>query len=247
LDPLSGNEARAVEGVGDSGKGGTTLSKLPPPVREEEFQAIDTTDEEEIRDYFRPFVNRLNSFLNETSCLRDIQDIRRRKNPQITSSQAFVDGYFSTQPKHWYTHNAGGRNEAQFNIGMFPDYLRVGLGFEFREQMYGNPPAVQTAYGEFWNTLVQFRQAFDRFAQENSLKVEWVPQGKSDVIRYVPTQDVAKWLLKPKPSDWIFVGRLLDRKKDAEILEDSVRLKEVMESVFKDLKPLWEQTQTESI
>jgi hypothetical protein len=233
-------------GVGDSGKGGTTLSKLPPPVRKEEFQAVDTTDEEEIRDYFRPFVNRLNSFLNETSCLRDIQDIRRRKNPQITSSQAFVDGYFSTQPKHWYTHNAGGRNEAQFNIGMFPDYLRVGLGFEFREQVYGNPEAVQEAYGQFTEVLRQHRQVFERFARDNSLMIEWVPQGTTD-IQYVRTQEVLKWLLKPsKVPDWIFVGRLLGRREDTEILEDPIRLKEVMESVFRGLKNLWEETQTEA-
>ena len=70
--------------------------------------------------------------------------------------------------------------------------------------------------------------------------------GPAGQVRYYPIRSDPEWLLKPKPSDWIFVGRLLDRKKDAEILGDSVRLREVMESVFKDLKPLWEQTQTES-
>jgi hypothetical protein len=193
-------------------KGGTTLSELPPPVRKEEFQAVDTTDEEEIRRYFRPFVDRLHLFLNKTSCLRDIQVIRRVKNPQITSSQAFDEGYFATQPRHWYTHNAGGRSEAQFNVGMFPTYLRVGLGFEFASGAFAIPGAVQEAYGQFADVLRQHRQVFERFAQDNTLMVEWVPKGTTD-IRYVRPQGALKWLIKPsKVPDWIFVGRLLGRR-----------------------------------
>jgi hypothetical protein len=76
--------------------------------------------------------------------------------------------------------------------------------------------------------------------------IEWVPQGTTD-IQYVRTQEVLKWLLKPsKVPDWIFVGRLLGRREDTEILEDPIRLKEVMESVFRGLKNLWEETQTEA-
>lgn len=219
------------------------MSELPPPVRESDFRAVDTTDEEGIRNHFGPFVNRLHSFLNRTSCLHDIQDVRRRRNPHITSSQAFDEGYFVTQPRHWFSHNAGGRSEAQFNVGMFPMYLRVGLGFEFRKGAYGEPYAAQAAYGRFRHTLRQHRPAYERFARENTIVVEWVPKDKSD-IKYVPTRDVLKWLLKPKLSDWIFVGRLLDRNEDADILEDPVQLREVMESVFKGLRPLWEETQT---
>jgi hypothetical protein len=50
-------------------------------------------------------------------------------------------------------------------------------------------------------------------------------------------------LIKPsKVPDWIFVGRLLGRREDAEILEDQNQLKEVMESVFRGLKNLWEES-----
>jgi hypothetical protein len=45
-----------------------------------------------------------------------------------------------------------------------------------------------------------------------------------------------------KVPDWIFVSRLLGRRADAEILEDPIRLKEVMESVFRGLKDLWEES-----
>ena len=91
----------------------------------------------------------------------------------------------------------------------------------------------------------QHRQAFDRFAQDNSFWVEWLPEGKTGRINlgHVRTHDVSKWLLHPKVSDWIFVGRLLYRKDDANTLKDPTRLKQAMESVFVDLKPLWEQAQ----
>ena len=221
---------------------GAALSELPPPILEPEFRAVDTTDEEAIRDHFGPFVGRLHSFLNETSCLRDVQDARRRRNPRVTGRRAFEEGYFATQPRHWYTHNAGGRNEAQFNVGMLPLYLRVGLGFEFRAGAFGDPHAVQAAYGEFRHALRRHRPAFERWARENAIVVEWVPQDKPG-IEYVRTQNALKWLLKPKLSDWIFVGRLLNRNKDAGILEDPARLGEAMESVFGGLKPLWQEAQ----
>lgn len=41
------------------------------------------------------------------------------------------------------------------------------------------------------------------------------------------------------------MGRLLRRTVDA-ILKDPTRLKEIMESVFRGFKPLWEGAQTEA-
>lgn len=82
--------------------------------------------------------------------------------------------------------------------------------------------------------------------QENFLEVEWRPAGKTGLstLRCEPTQRVLKWLLRPsQAADWIFVGRLLDRREDAKILEDPIRLKEVMETVFKGLRDLWKRTQ----
>lgn len=218
------------------------MSELPPPVREQDFRAVDTKDEEAIREHFGPFVGRLHSFLNEASCLRDVQNVRRRRNPRVTGRRAFEEGYFATQPRHWYTHNSGGRNEAQFNVGMFPQYLRVGLGFEFRAGAYGAPHAVQAAYGEFRHALGRHRPAFERWAHENAVVVEWVPKDGLG-IRYVRTQNALRWLLRPKPPDWIFVGRLLDRKRDAGILGEPAGLGEAMESVFGGLKPFWQETQ----
>lgn len=229
------------------------MSELPPVIREAEFLAVHTKNKEEIRQKFTPLIHALHLFLNQTSCLHDIQRIRGNRDTQrthgswkrrIAKQPAFSE--FTTEPRHWYTHNTGGRNEAQFNIGLFPQYLRVGLGFEFTRGIYGNPEAVQSAYGAFTTVLRQHRQVFDNFVQENFLEVEWRPAGKIGLsaLRCEPTQRVLKWLLRPsQAADWIFVGRLLDRREDAKILEDPVQLKEVMETVFQGLRHLWEETQ----
>ncbi len=222
------------------------MSEFPPPVRETEFSNIETRNKESIRSRFDPFVRELHSFLNETSCLSDVHRIRRRWSPRSTAQRTFKE--FVVEPEHWYTYNAGGRNEAQFNVGMFPDYLRVGLGFEFTRGGFGEPDVVQPLYRRFREVIGQHEQIFERFVQQNSLQVEWLPERKKR-LEYVSTGDVTKWLLRrpPKVPDWIFIGRLLRRGKDAEILEEPVQLKEVMESMFGSLKPLWEQTQTGSM
>lgn len=220
------------------------LSELPPPITVSRFRDLEDANKEQVKKRAEPLVKDLHAFLNRSSCIYDAQRIRRRLNPLARDAPAFVD--FAAEPEHWYTHNTGGRSEAQFNVGLFPDYFRVGLGFEFTENVFGEPAQVQTMFGAFGAALRQRRSGFDKFAQKNSLQVEWRPQGKTGRanIRYVPTDKVSKWLLRPKVADWIFVGRLLYRQDDAEVLEDSVRLKETMESVFKGFKPLWEEAQT---
>lgn len=223
------------------------MAELPPPVREEEFRAVNTDNREQIESYFEPFRERLHTFLNETSCLRDIQRIRSRKNPQITHNLAFRR--LNTEAYHWYTHSYGGRSEAQFNIGLFPNYLRVGLGFEFTKggrQSDEGVRAVWEAYDRFTAAIRRDQWTFDRCVLDNSLMIEWAPEGPSNL--QTVTQGLSEWLLEP-PQDprWIFVGRLLYRENDAEILEDAVRLREVMESTFRCLRPFWEQTQTPAV
>ena len=220
------------------------MSELPPPVTESRFEELEGATEDQVRHRAAPFVRELRSFLNEGSCLRDIQNIRRRWRPRTTEVQAFRGDDFPVEREHWYVYNAGGRNEAQFNVGMFPGYLRVGLGFEFMKKMFGNPEAVQSAFGEFRGVIRQRRESFDRFARENSLRIEWRrAQGRE--LEYVPTSKVSGWLLRPRGvPEWVFVGRLLYRGEDAAILEDPARLKEAMEAVFEGFKPLWEEAQT---
>jgi len=50
----------------------------------------------------------------------------------------------------------------------------------------------------------------------------------------------------PLQSEWIFVGRLLYRERDREVLEDPELLGEVMDAVFGNLMLYWEATQVNS-
>jgi hypothetical protein len=215
------------------------MSQLPPVVRELEFLAIDTTDEDEIWRKFGHFIRNLHAFLNQLPCLRDIQQTRLRWKGRVQNEEAF--GTFATDPKHWYTFNHGGRNEAQFNIGLFTTHLRVGLGFEFTQKKGGDPTIVGLTYTCFTNIINQDLIGFSRFVHDNSLEVEW-DFGGGD-LKFVPTEEVVQWLLQPPQASWVFVGRLLRRGKDATILEDPLQLKQVIESVFNGFRPIWEQAQ----
>ncbi len=219
------------------------MADLPPPVTQARFEELQGATAEQVRRRAAPLVRELHSFLNEGSCLRDIQRNRRQWKPRTREVQAFSGDDFPVEHEHWYTYNAGGRNEAQFNVGMFPGYLRVGLGFELTKKMHGDPEAVQAAFGAFRNALRKRQESFDRLARANSLRIEWRPAGRHE-LEYVPTPKVSGWLLRPRSvPEWIFVGRLLHRGKDAAVLEDVARLKEAMEAVFKGLKPLWKEAQ----
>jgi hypothetical protein len=156
----------------------------------------------------------------------------------VQTEEAF--GTFATDPRHWYTFNHGGRNEAQFNIGLYPTHLRVGLGFEFTPRKGGDPTIVGLSYACFKNVINQDIEGFRRLVRDNSLEVEWAP---GDDLRFVPTEEVVQWLLQPAGASWIFVGRLLRQGKDALILEDPLHLKQVIESVFNGFRPIWERTQ----
>ncbi len=225
------------------------MPDLPPSVTESHFRDLEGATGEQVKKRAAPLVEELHAYLNESSCLRDIQRIRRDWNHRVSSRLAFEGGDFPTDREHWYTYNTGGRNEAQFNIGLFPEYLRVGLGFEFTEKMFGNPDRVLTAYDAFRGIVENHQRALHRFAQDNALRIEWLPKGKRGraALEYIPTQDTVGWLVRrKKEADWIFVGRLLRRIDDAEILGDPARLKDVMESVFAGFKPLWQDAQTEA-
>jgi hypothetical protein len=222
------------------------LSELPPPVTELRFRDLEGATKDQVEKRASPYVRELRSFLNRGSCLSDIQRIRRGWRPRSKVRLAFRGDKFPTDREHWYIYNTGGRNEAQFNVGLFPDYLRVGLGFEFTKKAHGKPEEVQRVYDQFCSVVGRYRRGFDRFAHDNSLQVEWRPEGTTR-RDYVSTQDLSEWLLDGSERfDWVFVGRLLHRGKEAEILEDAMQLKDVMESVFGSFKPLWQQAQMEA-
>jgi len=238
---LATNDDSATGSVVIRNEGGNVTSQAPPPVREAEFVAVDTTDEPELWRRFDVFVRSLHSYLNQLPCLRDLQMARRAWKVRTTNTEAF--GNFATDPKHWYTFHHGGRNEAQFNVGLCPNYLRIGLGFEFTLKKGGDPTIVQLAYACFTNAVSGKRAEFEQFVADGQLEIEWVDKNGQS-IQFVSTPDVVRWLIDPpqEPS-WIFVGRLLRRDEDADVLRNPVSLGKVMQAVLCGFRPIWEKTQ----
>lgn len=217
------------------------MSATPPLVREAEFVAVDTTDEEEIKGRFTPFIRSLHSYLNQLPCLRDLQKARRRWKARTAESVAF--GNLASNPRECYTFHHGGRNEAQFNVGLWPSYLRVGLGFEFTLRKGGDPTAVHLAYACFAKVVRTNQSRFEQFLTDNQLEIEWA-DNKGGPVQILPTEEVVRWLLNPpQEPGWIFVGRLLRRDRDSAVLENAEALGGVMQTVFAGFRPLWEQTQ----
>jgi len=221
------------------------VSLLPPTINDSLFDAI-TAEEAEVCRVFGPFIQELHEFLNELPCLRGLQEARRRalgirpRYPQAFGTSAIKRG-------HWYTHNHGGRDEMQFNIGMFgpsaksPGYLRVGLAWN----IYGFSRRIVNGSLETFRNLIREDRSWDAFVKTNGLEIEWFHHLSTDNIEQTPTNSVTEWLLRePFPSyDWILIGRLLRRDIDTVTLTDPNLLKHVIESVFSGFLPLWEKTQ----
>ena len=217
------------------------MRQYPPIIRESEFTKIDTIDEVRILTNFAPFIKELRQFLNQLPCLYDIQQIRKKWKARTGTEDAF--NKFLVQPKHWYAFNNGGRNEMQFNVGLYVTHFRIGMGFEFSIKKGGDTALVNLVYACFKNIIQQDIERFDRFVHDMKLEIEWCPKIINE-LKFVPTKEATQWLLElPGDPVWLFVGRLLKRRDDAKILENSSELKSIFENVFGGFKPIWEKTQ----
>ncbi len=183
------------------------MPKKCPTFGAAEFQMVDTTDEQVIVRSATPLVRSLHGFLNDLSSLSDLQRTQRRWKSRVAFPDAF--GNLATDPRHWYTFHHGGRNEAQFNIGLFPTHLRIGLGFEFTLKKGGDPTVVHLAthVSPTWSGAsgISSSSSWSRIAW--NLSGLTIAVGRSN---FVPSNQVVDWLLNPpKEPGWIFVGRLL--------------------------------------
>ena len=217
------------------------MRQYPPIIRESEFTKIDTIDEGCILTNCAPFIKELRKFLNQLPCLHDIQQIRKKWKARIGKENTFDN--IVAQPKHWYMFNNGGRNEMQFNVGLYSTHFRIGMGFEFSLKKGGDPAIVNLVYSCFTNIIRQNINSFDKFVHDMKLGIEWYPK-VGNGLKFEPTEKVTQWLLQPSQDPiWIFVGRLLKRRDDAKILENPSELKNVFENVFGGFKPIWQKTQ----
>jgi hypothetical protein len=208
------------------------------------FVAVDTPSEAEVERGCAPWVyGQLHPFLNQLPCLRDLQRVRLRWKSRTGSHDAF--GTFRAYPRHWCSFNHGGRAEAQLNVGLFPEYFRVGLGFEFTEKLGGDPSAVTLAYALFRNITTDSAE-YARFVRSQQIEVEYLPTSEGR-LGHDSTETVVGW--EPPafpPIQWIFFGRLLRRGIDQHVLEDSQKLGAVLNDVLCGFKPFWAQAQEQA-
>ncbi len=222
------------------------MSLLPPTFHDSLFDTLDGT-KPGVHRHFTSFIQELHEFLNQLPCLKNIQEVRGRiKGIRPRYSEAFGPPYRIEQG-HWYTFNYGGRNEMQFNIGMFgpsaisPPYVRVGLAWSMGGPARG---VVTKSLKSFRNLVASQPHSWDLFVRTNRLEVEWVRRVGVTNIGWTPTAHVTNWLLNPpfQRYDWILIGRLLRRGIDSAILDNPNQLRDVIESVFAGFRPLWDRT-----
>ncbi len=156
------------------------------------------------------------------------------RRPTMRGRDGLVFGPPRAEPEHWYLFIVGGdQDQVQLNIGMYPQYIRVGLGFQIGRQVSPKMPAFQLLQ-TFLGTRppLPFRDAFYRCVDSNGFGIEGVPTRDTDELLHrletyvVPADDSPVF---------IFVGALWSRDeakdKDAEAYRN----------VFLKLMPFYEE------
>jgi hypothetical protein len=149
-----------------------------------------------------------------------------------------ADGLVFGNPRayggHWFLFVVGGdQDQVQLNIGMFAEYIRVGLGFMIGRQVAPKIPAfyiLQSFLG--MRPPLPFRDGFYNCVQKNNFQIEDVPTRDTDELLHrlethvVPSDDTTVF---------VFVGALWDVAAAATKALDDYR------SVFLELMPFYEE------
>jgi hypothetical protein len=99
---------------------------------------------------------------------------RIRRRPKMRGQKGLVFGPPRTDDKHWYLYIVGGdQDQVQLNIGMWSEYIRVGLGFQIGRQVSPKIPAFQV-FQTFLGVRppLPFRDAFYDAVQRNKWRIE---------------------------------------------------------------------------
>ncbi|MCL6559387.1 MAG: hypothetical protein K6U74_11445, partial [Firmicutes bacterium] len=129
------------------------------------------------------------------------------RRPNMRGDGGLVFGPARPSDQHWFLYVVGGDgDEVQLNIGMWPDYIRVGLGFQIGRTARPKIPAFrvfQTFLGV--RPPLPFREAFYRCVEKNRFGIEDIPTKDADEVLYrletfvVPADDAPVF---------VFVGAL---------------------------------------
>lgn len=159
--------------------------------------------------------------------------IRRR---QMRGSDGLVFGRLRWDvDRHWYLFNVGGdQDQVQLNIGMWPTYIRVGLGFQIGRQVSPKMPAFQL-FQTFLGIRppLPFRDAFYRVVERNGLRIEGEEAASTaaDVLSRVET-----YVVPPDSGPvFVFVGALWD------VHTASGKTAEGYRAMFHELMPFYEE------
>lgn len=156
------------------------------------------------------------------------------RRPGMRGDRGLVFGYPRAYDGHWFLFVVGGdQDQVQLNIGMFADYIRVGMGFMIGRQVAPKIPAfyiLQSFLG--MRPPLPFRNAFHNCVQRNNFQIENIPTRDADELLHrlethvVPSDDTTVF---------VFVGVLWDIPLAITKGLDDFR------SVFLELMPFYEE------
>lgn len=132
---------------------------------------------------------------------------RIARRPGMRGSGGLVFGEPHFEDKYWFLYTVGGdQDQVQLNIAMFPEYIRVGLGFMMGRQDIPKMPAFhvfQTFLGA--RPPIPFRDALFESVKNNNLRLEgYESNDPKDIIERLETYVVHG----DRDKDFIFIGHL---------------------------------------
>jgi hypothetical protein len=156
------------------------------------------------------------------------------RRPNMRGDQGLVFGPPRWTTGHWFLFVVGGdQDQAQLNIGMWADYIRVGLGFQIGRQVSPKIPAFQI-FQTFLGVRppLPFRDAFYQAVKRNAFQIEDQPSGTPDDVLYRLETYVI-----PADRDpvFVFIGALWDPPTAANKNAGDFR------GVFQELLPFYEE------
>lgn len=217
---------------------------LPPKILDSDFRLLAQATKPEIEAHFSPMVRELQRYLNDEDPIRDVQRVRGIR----PRGRAFVRPA-RVEMRHWWFSHHGGRNEAQWNFGMFPCHVRFGIGFNASGGGYGKPSEVEDAFKRFLRLLrrAERKSLGAALEAETFDPIDQLKVSPIDVLLDGPSRDVQHWL---------FVGRIFrsglsgqdgiptecGKGDDSRILSDPALFASELTRTADMLWPMWEQS-----
>ena len=219
-----------------------------------DFRKLNGMAEDKIDKLFLPRCINLIDWLNTLSCFNSIH-----KDRNITHFQKYHQYAFPSEKtpifknllkytkSHWYFYNIGGRFEAQFNIGMYPDFLRIGIGFEHTLKGGGTNDDLERVEHHFIRFVESIDHDFDNFSniiKEENLQIEIegrerIFSSPEELIDYLN-----ELIVKGLKDKFYFIGSLLHPYNidDLHIYTNEDKIKEKIKTIFERLYPYWKKS-----